>query len=77
MTATVTPASLKRMLHDGQEPALLDLREEGQFALPAVTNPLYSVAVTAQRCIHPWGLTAYDAAPPCGRHLSSVRSLCD
>ncbi|MCH9045745.1 MAG: hypothetical protein IIA40_06520 [SAR324 cluster bacterium] len=39
MTATVTPASLKRMLHDGQELALLDVREEGQFALPAVTNP--------------------------------------
>ncbi len=32
MTATVTPASLKRMLHDGQELALLDVREDGSFA---------------------------------------------
>ncbi len=32
MTATVTPASLKRMLHDGQELDLLDVREKGSFA---------------------------------------------
>ncbi len=29
MTATVTPAGLTEMLHDGQELALLGVREEG------------------------------------------------
>jgi len=31
MTHTATPAELKAMLHDGQELALLDVREYGRF----------------------------------------------
>jgi len=46
MTLKVQAPALKRMLRDGQELALLDVREEGRFA---AGHPLYAVPLPLSR----------------------------